>query len=112
MVAPAAQLVKKPAGLRFTDAAAWVMTGLAALTAMRDVAQVGAGTRVLINGASGGVGTMAVQIAATLGAEVTGVCGPRHAELVRSLGAHHVIDYTSEDFTRGRPATTSCSTTC
>ena len=103
VVAPAAQLVKKPAGLGFTDAAASVMTGLAALTAMRDVAQVRAGTRVLINGASGGVGTMAVQIAATLGAEVTGVCGPRHAELVRSLGAHHVIDYTSEDFTRGQP---------
>src|SRR6266851_6840189 len=74
-VAPAAQLVRKPAGLGFTDAAASVMTGLAALVAMRDVAQAGAGTRVLINGASGGVGTMAVQIAKVLGAEVTGVCG-------------------------------------
>jgi NADPH:quinone reductase-like Zn-dependent oxidoreductase len=102
VVAQAAQLVKKPAGLGFTDAAACVMTGLTALTAMRDVAHVQAGTRVLINGASGGVGTMAVQIAATLGAEVTGVCGPGHAELVRSLGAHHVIDYAREDFTDGR----------
>ena len=103
VVAPAAQLIKKPAGLGFTDAAASVMTGLTALTAMRDVAQVGAGTRVLINGASGGVGTMAVQIAKMLGAEVTGVCGPRNVELVRSLGAHHVIDYTNEDFTKGQP---------
>jgi NADPH:quinone reductase-like Zn-dependent oxidoreductase len=102
VAAPAAQLIKKPAGLTFTDAAASVMTGLAALVAMRDVAQVGAGTRVLINGASGGVGTMAVQIAKALGAEVTGVCGTRNAELVRSLGADHVIDYTKEDFTQGR----------
>jgi NADPH:quinone reductase-like Zn-dependent oxidoreductase len=100
---PAAQLVKKPAGLTFTDAAASVMTGLAALVALRDVAQVGAGTRVLINGASGGVGTMAVQIAKVLGAEVTGVCGTAgHIELVRILGADHVIDYTKEDFTQGR----------
>jgi len=103
VVAPAEQLIKKPAGLGFTDAAASVMTGLAALTAMRDVAQVGAGTRVLINGASGGVGTMAVQIATVLGAEVTGVCGPRNVELVQSLGARHVIDYTNEDFTQGQP---------
>jgi NADPH:quinone reductase-like Zn-dependent oxidoreductase len=103
VVVPAAQLVKKPAGLTFTDAAASVMTGLAALVAMRDVAQVGAGTRVLINGASGGVGTMAVQIAKALGAEVTGVCGTaRKIELVRSLGADHVIDYTREDFTQSR----------
>ncbi len=103
VVAPAAQLVRKPAGLTFTDAAASVMTGLAALVAMRDVAQVGAGTRVLINGASGGVGTMAVQIAKALGAEVTGVCGTaRNIELVRSLGADHVIDYTKEDFTQSR----------
>jgi NADPH:quinone reductase-like Zn-dependent oxidoreductase len=98
---PAAQLVKKPAELTFSDAAASVMTGLAALVAMRDVAQAGAGTRVLINGASGGVGTMAVQIAKVLGAEVTGVCGSaRNIELVRILGADHVIDYTQEDFTR------------
>jgi NADPH:quinone reductase-like Zn-dependent oxidoreductase len=102
VVAPAAQLIKKPAGLGFTDAAASVTAGLAALVAMRDVAKVGAGTRVLINGASGGVGTMAVQIAKALGAEVTAVCGPRNVELVQSLGARHVINYTNEDFTQGQ----------
>jgi NADPH:quinone reductase-like Zn-dependent oxidoreductase len=68
---------------------------------LRDVAQVSIGTRVLINGASGGVGTMAVQIAKALGAEVTGVCGTRNTGLVASLGADHLIDYTEEDFTRG-----------
>jgi NADPH:quinone reductase-like Zn-dependent oxidoreductase len=98
-VAPATQLAGKPAGLPFTDAAASVMSGLTALVAMRDVARVSAGARVLINGASGGVGTMAVQIAKVLGAEVTGVCSTRNIELVRSLGADHVIDYTKEDFT-------------
>ncbi|MEU7869547.1 NAD(P)-dependent alcohol dehydrogenase [Dactylosporangium sp. NPDC049140] len=103
VAAPAARLVKKPAGLTFTDAAASVMAGLTALAAMRDVAHVSAGTRVLVNGASGGVGTMAVQIAKALGAEVTAVCGPGNAELVRSLGADHVVDYTSEDFTRSGP---------
>jgi NADPH:quinone reductase-like Zn-dependent oxidoreductase len=102
VVVPATQLVKKPAGLTFTDAAASVTTGLAALVAMRDVAQVTAGTRVLVNGASGGVGTMAVQIAKVMGAEVTAVCGTRNVDLVRSLGADHVIDYTTEDFTQGR----------
>ncbi|HVQ90973.1 MAG TPA: NAD(P)-dependent alcohol dehydrogenase [Mycobacteriales bacterium] len=101
-VVPAAQLVPKPPGLSFTDAAATVMTGLAALVALRDTGKVGAGTRVLINGASGGVGTMAVQIARALGAEVTGVCGTGNVELVRSLGADHVIDYTAADFTRGQ----------
>ena len=100
--APAAQLAKKPAGLTFTDAAASVMSGLTALVAVRDVAQVRAGTRVLINGASGGVGTMAIQIANALGAEVTGVCGTRNIELVRSLGADHLIDYTKEDFTQSK----------
>jgi NADPH:quinone reductase-like Zn-dependent oxidoreductase len=100
--APATQLVKKPAELAFTDAAASVMCGLTALVAMRDVARVSAGTRVLINGASGGVGTMAVQIAKALGAEVTGVCGTGNTELVRSLGADHLIDYTKEDFTQSR----------
>jgi NADPH:quinone reductase-like Zn-dependent oxidoreductase len=99
-VAPATQLIKKPAGLTFTDAAASVMSGLAALVAIRDVAQVSAGSRVLINGASGGVGMMAVQIAKALGAEVTGVCGTRNIELVASLGADHLIDYTREDFTQ------------
>ena len=94
-VAPGSQVVRKPAALSFADAAASVMTGLTALIAMRDVGQVGAGRRVLVNGASGGVGTMAVQIAASLGAEVTGVCGTGNVELVRSLGAARVIDYTS-----------------
>src|SRR5438552_2502293 len=99
--APATQLARKPAGLAFTDAAASVMCGLTALVAVRDVARVSADARVLINGASGGVGTMAVQIAKALGAEVTGVCGTRNTELVRSLGADHLIDYTTEDFTQG-----------
>ena len=97
-VVPASQLVKKPAGLSFEEAAASVMTGLTAMIAMRDVGQVRPGTRVLINGASGGVGTMAVQVAKSLGAEVTGVCSTRNVELVRSLGADHLIDYTKQDF--------------
>ena len=97
---PAAQLINKPAGLTFEEAAASVMSGLTALNAIRDVGRVGPGTRVLINGASGGVGTLAVQIAKALGAEVTGVCSTANFELVRSLGADQVIDYTQEDFTR------------
>jgi NADPH:quinone reductase-like Zn-dependent oxidoreductase len=100
-LAPASQLLTKPAGLSFEEAAASVMSGLTALLAMRDVGRVGPGTSVLINGASGGVGTLAVQIAAGLGAEVTGVCSSRNLELVRSLGAARVIDYSKEDFTRG-----------
>lgn len=101
-VAPASQLVPKPARLSFEEAAAAVMTGLTALIAMRDVGTVGSDTRVLVNGSSGGVGSMAVQIAASLGAEVTAVCSTRNVELVRSLGAQHVIDYTAEDYTHGR----------
>jgi NADPH:quinone reductase-like Zn-dependent oxidoreductase len=100
-VAPASQLLRKPAAVSFEQAAVSVMSGLTALLAMRDVAQVGAGTRVLINGASGGVGTFAVQIAALLGGEVTGVCSSRNVDLVRSLGAAHVIDHTRDDYTRG-----------
>lgn len=100
-VAPASQLICKPAGLSFAAAAAAVMSGLTALIAMRDVGQVGPDTRVLINGASGGVGTFAVQIARTLGADVTGVCSNRNAELVRSLGVDRVIDHTRHDFTQG-----------
>ena len=100
-VAPASQLIRKPVGIGFEEAAASVMSGVTALLAMRDVGQVGPGTRVLINGASGGVGTFAVQIAKALGAEATGVCSTSNVELVRSLGADHVIDYTKEDFTRG-----------
>jgi NADPH:quinone reductase-like Zn-dependent oxidoreductase len=102
-VAPASQVIRKPAGLSFEDAGAAVMSGLTALSAMRDVGRVGPGSRVLINGASGGVGTFAVQIAKTLGAEVTGVCSTRNVDLVRSIGADHVIDYTQEDFTQGGP---------
>jgi NADPH:quinone reductase-like Zn-dependent oxidoreductase len=100
-VVPASQLIKKPAGLGFEEAAAAVMSGLTALTTIRDLGRVGPGTRVLINGASGGVGTFAVQIAKTLGADVTGVCSTGNLELVRSLGADHVIDYTEENFTLG-----------
>ena len=102
-VVPASQLIKKPVGLTFGEAAASVMSGLTALIAVRDVGRVGAGTRVLINGASGGVGTFAVQIAKALGAEVTGVCSTRNVDMVRSIGADHVIDYTGEDFTQGGP---------
>src|SRR5665648_1200096 len=97
---PQGVLAPKPAGLTFEQAAAVPMAGLTALFGMR-VANVGPGKRVLVNGASGGVGHFAVQIATALGAEVTGVCSARNVELVRSLGADHVIDYTHEDFTRG-----------
>jgi NADPH:quinone reductase-like Zn-dependent oxidoreductase len=95
-------LVPKPASLTFEQAAAVPMAAVTALRGIRDVGQVRAGQRVLVNGAGGGVGTFAVQIAAALGAEVTGVCSPRNAELVGSLGATQVIDYTREDFTEGR----------
>jgi NADPH:quinone reductase-like Zn-dependent oxidoreductase len=100
-VAPASQLIRKPASLTFEEAAGSVMSGLTALRLIRDVGRVGSGARVLINGASGGVGTFAVQIAKLFGAEVTGVCSTRNVELVRSLGADHVIDYTEQDYTRG-----------
>ena len=101
-VVPASQLVRKPAGLSFAEAAASVMTGLTAHIAMSDVGRVRSGTRVLVNGSSGGVGTMAVQFAASLGADVTAVCSSRNVDLVRSLGAHQVIDYTKEDYAGGR----------
>jgi NADPH:quinone reductase-like Zn-dependent oxidoreductase len=95
------KVVPKPASLTFEQAAAIPIAATTALRGMRDVGEVKAGQRVLVNGAGGGVGTFAVQIAAALGAEVTGVCSTRNVELVRSIGAAHVIDYTMEDFTAG-----------
>ncbi|TWP54072.1 NAD(P)-dependent alcohol dehydrogenase [Lentzea tibetensis] len=89
----------KPANLTFAQAAAVPLAGATALQALKDVAP---GQHVAINGASGGVGTFAVQIAKARGAEVTGVCSTRNVDLVRSLGADHVVDYTSDDFTLGR----------
>ena len=94
-------MVPKPAGLSFEQAAAVPMAALTALQGLRDIAGVRAGHRVLINGAAGGVGTYGVQIATALGAEVTAVCSSGNVELVRSIGAIRVIDYTVEDFTRG-----------
>ena len=95
-------VVLKPAGLTFEQAAAVPIAATTALRGIRDVGQVRAGQRVLINGAGGGVGTYAVQIAAALGTEVTGVCSTRNIKLVRSIGAAHVVDYTRQDFTDGR----------
>ena len=100
--AAAGLVVPKPAGLSFEQAAAVPVAATTALRGIRDVGQVKAGQQVLVNGAGGGVGTYAVQIAAALGAEVTGVCSTRNVELVRSIGAAHVVDYTREDFTGGR----------
>ncbi|HEY5117672.1 MAG TPA: NAD(P)-dependent alcohol dehydrogenase [Nakamurella sp.] len=99
--ADAALVVPKPAGLSFEHAAALPMAAVTALHAIRDRGRVQPGQRVLVNGAAGGVGTFAVQIAAALGAEVTGVCSARNTELVRSIGATHVVDYASEDFADG-----------
>jgi NADPH:quinone reductase-like Zn-dependent oxidoreductase len=95
-------LVPKPARLGFEQAAALPMGAVTALRGIRTVGGARAGQRVLVNGAAGGVGTFAVQLAAGLGAEVTGVCSAGNTELVRSLGAAHVIDYAREDFTEGR----------
>jgi NADPH:quinone reductase-like Zn-dependent oxidoreductase len=99
--ARAGRLAPKPANLSFEQAAAIPVSGLAALQAVRDRAQVQAGQKVLIIGASGGVGTFAVQIAKAFGAEVTGVCSTAKTDLVRAIGADHVIDYMREDFADG-----------
>jgi len=95
-------VVHKPTNLTFEQAAAVPLAGHTALRGIRDLAAVGAGHRVLVNGASGGVGTFAVQIAKALGAEVTGVCSTRNVDMVRRIGADHVVDYTKEDFTQQR----------
>jgi len=96
-------IAAKPANVSFEEAAAVPIAALTALQALRDKGDLQAGQQVLINGASGGVGTFAVQIADVLGAEVTGVCSTRNLDLVRSIGADHVIDYKHEDYTKGEP---------
>jgi NADPH:quinone reductase-like Zn-dependent oxidoreductase len=98
--APATKLARKPANVSFEEAAGVPIAGLTALQALRDHGAVQPGQKVLINGASGGVGTYAVQIAKVLGADVTAVCSTQNVELARSLGADRVIDYTREDFTQ------------
>ncbi|KAB1947715.1 NAD(P)-dependent alcohol dehydrogenase [Micromonospora sp. ALFpr18c] len=98
---PEALVAAMPANLTPHQAAALPLAGVTALLGLRDVGRVGPGHSVLINGASGGVGTLAVQLAKTFGATVTGVCSGRNVDLVRSLGADHIVDYTRDDFADG-----------
>ncbi|HYY41935.1 MAG TPA: NAD(P)-dependent alcohol dehydrogenase, partial [Pyrinomonadaceae bacterium] len=93
-------LVAKPDGVTFEQAAAMPLAGLTALQGLRDKGHLRAAQKVLINGAAGGVGTFAVQVAKSFGADVTGVCSTRNVQMVRAIGADHVIDYTQEDFTK------------
>jgi NADPH:quinone reductase-like Zn-dependent oxidoreductase len=97
------KLVAKPDNVTFKQAASVPIAALTALQGLRDKGKTQPGQKILINGAAGGVGTFAVQIAKTFGAEVTGVCSTTNVEMVRSIGADHVIDYTQEDFTKGGP---------
>ncbi|MCE7923906.1 MAG: NAD(P)-dependent alcohol dehydrogenase [Haliscomenobacteraceae bacterium CHB4] len=97
---PESALALKPANIGFEEASAVPSAAMTALQGLRDTGRIQPGQKILINGASGGVGTFAVQIAKSFGAEVTGVCSGRNMDMVRSIGADHVIDYTQEDFTQ------------